>query len=136
MPSASVITAVETYLAANFATLPVYTVNTELEPPPDGSGFVQVQFPFGREEQRSIGDPGNNWFREEGAIRFVLSTPIGEGIAAAATIADELRTLMRNKRFDGVRTYEAQPIVIDDRSDKPGYLVTAFAVAYDFDITA
>lgn len=136
MASKTVSDAVKAYLAANFSTCPVYELSAQFEPPPDGSAFVQVQYPFGREEQMSVGDPGNNWFREEGALRLVVNTPAGDGVAVAAALADELRALFRNKRFDGVRTFEAQPITLDDGSDQLGYFQGSFAVAYEFDITA
>lgn len=136
MASQSAMAAVDAYLSVNFSTCPVYELGKELEPPPDLSAFVQVQYPLGLEEQMSIGSPGSNRFREEGVIRFVIHTPQSQGVAASATLADELRTLMRNKRFDGVRTFEAPPITLDDGSDHAGYLQSSFAVAYEFDITA
>ena len=136
MPSKAVSDAVDAYLAANFSTRPVYAVNEQMDPPPDGGSYVQVQYPIALELQQSIGAPGANWFREEGAIRFVIVAPAGSGSGSAMTLADELRGLFRNKRFDGVRTYEAQPVTIDDQSDQPGSFVASFAVAYEYDITA
>ncbi len=136
MASLTVSNAVSTYLAANFSTCPVFALNEQMEPPIDGRAFVQVQYPIALEEQQSIGDPGNNVFREEGAIRFVVNAPVAAGIAEAATLADELRTLFRNKRFDGVHTFEAPPITLDDNSDRAGYFQGSFAVAYEFDIRA
>lgn len=136
MPSSSVATAVDSYLSANFSTCPVFTLNDGSEAPADGSNFVQVQYPLGIEDQRSIGAPGANCFREEGAVRFVINTGKTAGSAAVLALADELRALMRNKRFDGVRTFEAPPATLDDESDHPRYFQASFAVAYEFDITA
>lgn len=137
MASRDVSDAVEAYLAANFSACPVVAIGgRRAEPPPSRSAFVQVQYPVGFEEQRSIGAPGENWFREEGAIRFVVFSPAGESVTALASLADNLRDLFRNRRFDGVRTFEANPITLDDGSDQPGYLQGSFAVAYEYDITA
>lgn len=137
MPSQAVSDAVDSYLSANFSTRPVYSLNTgNMDAPPDGGSFVQVQYPLALEDQKSVGDPGNNWFREEGAIRFVIVASAASGTDETYALADELRGLFRNKRFDGVRTFEAPPVTIDDQSDKSGRFVASFAVAYEYDITA
>lgn len=137
MPSKAVSDAVDAYLTANFSTRPVYAFNgSAMDPPPDGGTYVQVQYPIALEEQMSIGDPENNWFREEGAIRIVITAQSAAGTGETLTVADELRGLFRNKRFDGVRTYEAVPVTFNDQSDRNGSFQASFAVAYEYDITA
>lgn len=136
MASTQVSDAVDAYLTANFSTLPVRKMNENLEPPRDKSAFVQVQYPLALEDQKSIGAPGTNWFREEGAIRLVIAVPVGSGLATARAVGDELRNLFRNKLISGVRTFEAQPVTFDDESDKGGYVLASVTISYEFDLSA
>jgi len=139
MPSKAVSDAVDTYLSDNFTTRPIFPFNGgNTEAPPDGGAFVQVQYPLSLEAQQSVGAPGQNWFREEGAIRFVITAKASSGKDEVMTLADELRGLMRNKRNEigGVRTYEAPPVTFDDQSDQSGSIVASFSVAYEYDIQA
>lgn len=134
MPSPTVSAAVTARLAG-FAT-PVVEMNRAFEGTPDGSAYVQVQYPIGIETQRTIGAPGSNIFEEEGAVRFVIVGPVNEGIGPVMAIAESLRTLFRNHRNGAVRFYEPQPATFDDDSDKAGAFVASVAVAYDFDLIA
>lgn len=136
MASTQVSDAVDAYLTANFSTLPVRKMNENLEPPRDKSAFVQVQYPLALEDQKSIGAPGTNWFREEGAIRLVIAVPVGSGLTTARAVGDELRSLFRNKLISGVRTFEAQPVTFDDESDKGGYVLASVTISYEFDLSA
>jgi hypothetical protein len=134
MASLAVIAAVRGRLA-NFAT-PLRWPNESAQAPADLSAFVAVQFPVATEEQITFGTPGSNLFREEGAIRFVISAQRGTGPEGPAAIAEDLRTLFRNARFDGVRCYAPSSPVFDDRGDDGGYFLAAVVVRYDHDTFA
>lgn len=134
MASLAVITAVKARLVG-FAT-PLHWPNGSARPPADGSAFVAVQFPVALEEQITFGAPGANVFREEGAIRFVISARRGTGPESLGVIAEALRTLFRNARFDGVRCYAPSSPVFDDRGDDAGFFKAAIVVPYDHDIFA
>ncbi|MFC5421953.1 phage tail terminator-like protein [Bosea eneae] len=134
MASLAVITAVKARLAG-FPT-PLRWPNESARTPANGSTFVTVQFPVATEEQISFGAPGANVFREEGAIRFVISARRGVGPERAAEIAEDLRALFRNARFDGVRCYAPSSPVFDDRGDDAGYFLAAIVVPYDHDTFA
>ncbi|KRE02595.1 hypothetical protein ASE61_15065 [Bosea sp. Root670] len=120
---------------AGFAT-PIEWPNESFTPPADGSAFIAVQFPIASEEQASFGAPESNVFREEGAVRFVICSPRGEGVDPAAALADQLRDLFRNARFGGVRTYAPTSPVFDGRGDDGNYHRASFAVPYEHDIFA
>lgn len=134
MASLAVMNAVRARLAG-FAT-PIEWPNEGFETPADGSAFVAVQFPVAIEDQTTFGAPGANVFREEGAIRFVISARRGTGTAHTGAIAEQLRALFRNARFDGVRTYAPSSPVFDDRSEEGAYHRASVAVPYDFDTHA
>ncbi|WP_428031491.1 phage tail terminator-like protein [Ancylobacter sp.] len=131
MASAAVFNAVKARLAANWSRCPIIALNSITEAPEPA--WVAVLFPIATEEQKSIGAPGQNIFREAGVIRLVLAIPRGAEIAPWLAWMDELRSLFRAKHFEQVRTYEASPAVLDDRNDDgPLWLLTS-AVEYDAD---
>lgn len=136
MASLAVITAVKARLAASSITTPVKHPNADFQTPADGTAFVSVQYPVAAEGQTTFGAPGNNVFREEGVIRFVINIATGADLEVAATIADELRTLFRSARFDGVRCYAPTSLVFNDSNDDGNYSRASIAVPYDFDIHA
>lgn len=131
MASSAVFNAVHARLAANWSRCPIISLNSIAEAP--APAWVAVLFPIATEEQKSIGAPGQNIFREVGSIRLVLAIPRGAEIAPWLAWMDELRALFRAKNFDPVRTYEATPATLDDRNDDgPVWLLTS-AVEYDAD---
>lgn len=134
MASLAVITAVKARLAASSITTPVKHPNADFQTPADGSGFVSVQYPVAAERQISVGSPGNNVFREEGVIRFVINIAAGADLETAATIADELRALFRNALFEGVRTFAPTSLVFNDSNDDGNYSRGSIAVPYEHDI--
>ena len=136
MASLAVITAVKARLAASAFATPVKHPNADFQTPADGSSFVAVQYPLASEAQRTFGAPGNNVFREEGVIRFVINIPRGADLEVAATIADELRALFRSARFAGVRCYAPTSLVFNDGNDDGNYSRGSIAVPYDFDLHA
>lgn len=133
MASLAVMTAVETRLANGWTYAPVITPNTISTPPADGGPFLAVTYPVANEEQKSIGAPGSNVFREHGAFRFVLSVPFGSGLAQWGPWIEELRTLFRNQQFDGVTTWEADPPAINEQSDDLTRTELSIAVVYKYD---
>jgi len=134
MASQAVVAAVNTRLEAAWTTLPVIGPNLQGEPPADGSAFLTVQYPVASEQQKSIGAPAANVWREEGAIRFVLAIERGQGVDQGLQWADALRALFRGKQFSGVTTYAPSPPVIDDSNDDGLYWKLTFVVSYYFDI--
>ncbi|MBA4219936.1 MAG: hypothetical protein C0458_04315 [Methylobacterium sp.] len=132
MASAETMAAVKSRLAAGFTSAPVYFPNGAL-PATGLAEYVAVQYPLASERQASFGAPGSNVFREEGVIRFVFHVRAGLGTDRIGILAGELRTLFRNARFDGVRTYAPTSPVFDDRADAGSTYRASIAVPYDFD---
>lgn len=133
MASAAVMTAVEARLAANWTHTPIVSPNqADQVPPADGTAFLAVQYPVSEETQASIGSPGANVWREEGAFRFVLHLPRGTGLGEWPSRLDALRAAFRGKVFDGVRTYGTNPPGED--GIRGAYELHSFSVAYEFDL--
>lgn len=95
--------------------------------------FLQVQYPIANAEQKSIGTPGSNVWRETGAIRFVLGVLRSSGTNQGVGWCDDLSSLFRGKQFGGVNTWAPSSPVIDSSNDLGNYFLLTFAVPYYFD---
>lgn len=138
MASKTVVDAVKARLAANFTAVPLLVDNVDSAGPDDGSPYLELQFPVANEQQITVGAPGRNVFREEGAFRLVLSVRTGDPLDQALTWIDQLRALFRGKQFAGVTTYAPSPAVQDDRAFVAGgtRVLLSTAVPYYADLFA
>ena len=139
MASKAVVDAVEARLgpswtAADGSVLPVFGINTSGDTPSDGTPFIATQYPVANGEQITIGTPGTQVWREEGAIRFVLNIARGAGVAQGLQWADELATLFRGKQFGGVSTWAPTSPVLDNSNDVGNYWTLSFVCPYYTDI--
>ncbi len=135
MARKAVMDAVEARLAALWTRCPVAGNRLEGDTPSGATSFLAVQYPVANEERITVGAPGENVYREEGAIRFVLNAGREVSSAVALAWADELASLFRGKIFDGVETFGVSTPALDDRNDRAGYFVLSLAVPYQHDIT-
>lgn len=133
MASAAVMIAVKERLDAFWSRTPIEYPNETFQPPAEGDPFLALQYPLAQESAASIGAPGENLQREEGAIRFVLMIPRGAGVIDWTVWLDELRAHFRHRDFGPVRTSGASPAVLDDRNDDGNYWALSCAVAYEAD---
>jgi hypothetical protein len=138
MAAQPVVDAVESYLAANFTAVPVIGLNNQDTPPPDGSSWLQVQYPVAKETFIGMANVGSRIFREDGAVRFVLNMPRGTGNKQGGTWIETLRDLFRAATIPVtggdriVRFLEAQPATTGDPVGD--YWSLSFAAAYYFDV--
>lgn len=131
MASKPVEDAVAAYLTANWTAVPIIDLNEGETPPSDGSAFLQVQYPVGKETFVGMASVGSRTFREEGVVRFVLSVPRGSSTAQGKAWIETLRDLFRAQTVSGVVFKEAAPATTG--SPAGNYWVLSFAVAYYFD---
>lgn len=138
MASASVMTALDAAIAAAWSHTPIMGPNEAGALPDDGTALLIVTYPVADETMLTVGAPGANVWREEGAVRVVLSVPVGMGLALDGVSwperIDALRAALRGKVFGGVVTYEAPPPATNDQSDRGAYFDLSFAVPYQFDL--
>jgi hypothetical protein len=140
MASLAVMTAIEALIAANWTHTPVKALNDVGKVPDDGSAFLIVTYPVATETLISVGAPGANIYREEGAFRVSLAIPIGHGVNAAAAPwaqrIDTLRAALRGQLLAGGAgvTWEASPPVVNNENDDGAYFMLSFAVPYRFDV--
>lgn len=138
MAQSAVIAAVAARLGSPWASmdasqLPVFDPNTRGQPPADGTPFLTIQYPLANSEQKSIGAPGNNVWRETGAIRFVLSIQRGTGVKQGMGWCDEIAALFRGKQFSSVNTWAPSSPVLDNSNATGNYWLLSFACPYYFD---
>lgn len=77
-----------------------------------GASYITADFPGGSEIRLSTGNPGNDWWKETGAVLVIARAPRGNGLGGAtdpevaiAAVTDALRGAV----FDGVRVLETDP---------------------------
>ncbi|HEV7284301.1 MAG TPA: phage tail terminator-like protein, partial [Kaistia sp.] len=101
MPMQQVVAAVEARLASGWTLCPFRRfADDNGDTPADASAFLTVQYPVAMSDQITVGAPGANVFREEGAFRLVLAMPrTMEGRLLALIWTDELAKLFRGKQF-------------------------------------
>lgn len=133
MARLEVVEVVEEFLAENWTALPVATINSNEGTPEDITSFVVVQYPFAEETQVTFGAPGDNIFREEGAVRFVLNLERGSGVRQGLAWAKQIAALFRGKDISGVVFGAPTSPVIDDRNEEGAYYSLAVAVPYKHD---
>lgn len=136
MASKAVVDAVSARLAANWTATPVIPLNEQGEVPVDGSAFLTVQYPIAQETHVGMSSIGFRTFREEGAMRFVLSVPRGAGVTQALTWAEQIRNLFRAAQFGGVSCLAPAPAFFDDSNDRGAYFVLSIVLEYYYDLYA
>ena len=124
-----------TWTGADGIVLRVLALNSNADArPADGSPFIEVTYPVSNEQWLTIGSPGSNTFKEEGAFRVILNESRAVGLARASTWIDELRTLYRGVSLlsGALQCFEAPPAAINDANDLGNYYQFSFAVPYRY----
>ena len=139
MASSAAMTALDAAITAAWPHTPIHFPNVAGAVPNDGSPLLIVTYPVANETMMTVGAPGANVWREEGAVRIVLSLPVGmgltqDGVSWPARL-DDLRAALRGKIFGEVVTFEATPPATNDQSDRGAYFDLSSALAYQIDIT-
>lgn len=136
MASKAVMDAFDARLSANWTATAIVPADRASSGPADGAAYVTLEYPLAREDQITIGAPGNNVFRETGVARLVLSAPSGQGSGQIAAWIDQLRAIFRGKQFSGVTTFAPSPGIENRSSYQRGRFVFSSAVPYYFDLFA
>jgi hypothetical protein len=111
--SATPATAIRARLEANWHTTPIVFENETFEWPHESDAtpkaFVALEFPGGSGQQWTIGNPGANAWREDGAFLLHVLVPTGSGAKVGRQYADDLAALFRGQSFGGVTCWESGP---------------------------
>lgn len=130
----SVIAAVTDRFQAGFQVPACRIVPVNTKPGDDRSlsAFVVLQFPFSSSAPATVGAPGGQWWMEEGAFRFVLSVPKGDGLGLGPEWAEQIAQLFRGEEFGDVVCFAPGSPVVDDGNETDAFFRLSFAVPYEF----
>ncbi|MFA7279814.1 MAG: hypothetical protein WC100_06940 [Sterolibacterium sp.] len=137
MTTAAVIAIVKSAVEENYqGPGEIVDLNTGGSIPQEATAYITVTYPYAKEDQISVGAPGNNLYRVDGGFVVTLHVPRGEPLAEHMQSLDDLRAELRGKTFaDGMmRTYGIDPVFINDNSDNESYMELTFAVPYQYDL--
>lgn len=127
MPSAAVEAAFQARLVSSWASTPVLT-DQSVDPPPTANAFVVVQYPVENARHPVL----QRTYLEEGAARLVLNVRSGIQLSYGLGLADDLATLFRTVRFDGVETFAPSAPIINDQNDDGNWFELAVVVPYRY----
>lgn len=120
-----------TWTSSDATALVVRGLNAEGEPPADGSPFIAIEYPVRNETQQSLGNPGSNFFKEEGFFRIIVNEQRGRGTSRVRAWITELRALFRGQNLSStVQCFEASGPAITDANDLGNYWQMSFVVRY------
>lgn len=128
MAHANVVAAVRAQLA-NWTACLVFEMNTVMEPPADGSPWLEVQYPFCTTERMSV---GTRYYREIGGVRLVVAVPQGTGVDPLLALTGQLQSLFRDVRAGSVRFKVPSAPYLDDGSDDGAWFEGAVVVPYEY----
>lgn len=137
MPGATVYDLVTDLIADNWTHTTIRSVDSDIALPETRTAFAELTFPVRpREEQVSVGDPGNNLYRTEGGAYFCVFVPVNELKSTWLTRLDTLRSAMRGHvSTDGnFRIYGVDPPFMGGNSERLGYYELSITALYEFDL--
>lgn len=124
-----------TWTSTDGTVLTVIGRNGQGMPPADLTPHIEIEYPITNESQLTLGDPGNNFYRQEGVFRLIVNEVRGLGASRARGWADELAALFRGQTFSSVACFDVDGPVEDESNDDGAWFKLAIAVRYWFYVT-
>ena len=129
MPSAVVDAAFQArYYEHTLNDPPLYSAILSGQPANSLDAFVILQYPVVNGSKPTI---GRHYF-EEGAARFVLNVRRTAEMEAALSIADDLASIFRDRKFHGIQTFTPSPSIINDTSNDGNWFSLSVIVPYRY----
>jgi hypothetical protein len=128
MPSAAVHAAFNARLTANWTETPIVDSVLPIEPP-QVPAFLVLQYPVTNASKPVL----QRTYWEEGAARLVLNVDVGAGLTYGLGLADQLATLFREVKFDGVETFSTSPPILREPMDEGTWFELSVIVPYRFE---
>lgn len=126
MAKQAITNAVAARLVANWTTTQILKLNEDTGTPADGSPWVRLQFPVSNDIQTILG----RGYRATGAFRVVVATAIGEGLTNSMTWCEQIATIFRNQKFDGVQCLTP---TIGEGIDDGNYFIATVIVPFRYE---
>jgi hypothetical protein len=112
-------------LKANFTLAPVLDRNVTTQTPADGSSWVRIEFPVSSNTMQTL----DHEYREDGGFRVVVATALGDGLATSNMWCEQIATIFRGQKFDGVQCWAP---TIREGVDDGSYFISTVVVPYWF----
>ena len=119
--------AIRARLAANWTASVILGLNSTTQTPADGSPWVRITFPVASDIRTALGKN----YRESGSARIVVATQIGDGLETSNSWCEQIATIFRGQKFDGVDCYA--PPSIREGIDDGSYFIASVIVPYRYD---
>lgn len=136
MSTATVYSAIKTFLDANWTTTSLVYENTATPLPDTPASFVEVEITGNSYAQASIGSgtiSGNLW-RENGLLWLHVMVPSGTGSLTARTYAETLIKLLRGQEIVTGLTFGEASVGLGDPSTENGnYWRLSISVEWQYD---
>jgi hypothetical protein len=126
MAKKAITDAVAARLAANWTTTSILKINEDMGTPADGSPWIRLQFPVSNDIQTILG----RGYRASGAFRIVVATRVGEGLTDSMTYCEQIATIFRNQKFDGVQCLTP---TIGEGIDDGSYFIATVIVPFRYE---
>lgn len=126
MAKQAITDAVAARLAANWTTTPILKINEDMGTPADGLPWIRLQFPVSNDIQTVLG----RGYRASGAFRIVVATEVGEGLTNSMTRCEQIATIFRNQKFDGVQCLTP---TIGEGIDDGSYFIATVIVPFRYE---
>lgn len=122
MSSATVYSAVRTWLEGSWNATPLAWENEPFEVPEPPSPFVVVEIYGDSYQQESIGagNPAAELWREDGAVLLHVMVPAGTGSLTARTHAEALANLLRGLELPGGIRFRGMSIGLGETATDDG----------------
>ena len=124
----------------NWGELPIEQIydSTAFSPPSVADGmFVGVQYTASIEQNKSLGTPGSNLYRELGQAVIHIVAPNGTTVSDILDKAESLRLYLRGTRFDGLKLFDVDPPHLEAGGGLPklgNWFGAMISVDYNFDL--
>ena len=127
-------------LITNWGELPIVQIYdpTAFSPPSIKTGmFVGVQYTAAVEQNKSLGTPGSNLYRELGSAVIHIVAPNSVTMSDILDKAESLRLYLRGTRFSGLKLFDVDPPHLEAGGGLPklgNWFGAMIAVDYNFDL--
>lgn len=125
MAKQAAVDAIIARLKTNFTLAPVLDRNAGTQTPADGSAWVRVEFPVANNRPQAL----DREYREDGGFRIVVATALGEGVDVSNAWCEQIATIFRGQKFDGVQCWAP---TIREGVDDGSWFIATVVVPYWF----
>jgi len=107
---------------------PVISAIVSAQPKNSDQSFIVLQYPVVNGSKPTI---GRHYF-EEGAARFVINVRRTAEMEAALSLADDIASLFRDRKFHGIQTFTPSPSIVNDTSKVGNWFPLSVIVPYRY----